>query len=409
MVEIQRKKSVKIKNKSELLSDPWSLFLGTCFLCHCLIAMDPKMKVVLFLAGRRLPDEEKIKLIDIIPGIGNYVKKLIINTEDDEAGISVCALVERLPNLRKVVTKTPIRHLQVLIKLAAINPRIIEFEGFFHEAILEYILRVKELDQNYHAGDVKKVFISGFDYLTSFFEKFPDANLKLRVCIGTPEYEDELVQNGRGHLIHDLELADGYNLRSEFRSVRNLIILESDLSSNLPLVPNVEEVRIDAPIGAEDPNMILSLLVIKNLRRLSLFSVVQLTEANFKAFQSILMKPSLKYLEFREKPDSELKFINAFLDCERNDFESLVIRVTGHGTIIRSSVVVKDQIITIYDPIDFSLVRLFSKFKRINKIIIEIVKEKFLEPIRDEIGLIVDTLPRNRSLCVEIDWDVIRY
>ena len=392
------------------------------------------MKDVLFSVGRRLPDEDKIKLIDIIPGIGKYVKTLKMDTEQDEIGISICALVKRLPNLRKVVLKTPLlpedyvydprqrfipktptgavkyrREQQVLLKLAEINPRITEFEGFCEEAILGYILRVKELHQNYDAGDVREVFESGSDYLKSFFGKFPDAKLKLRICIWTPEYEDKLVQNGRGQLVHDLELELGYNLRSEFRSVRSIIILESDLSSNLLLVPNVEVVTIEAPIEADDPNIIESLLVLKNLRRLSLFSVVGLIEANFSSFQSILLKPSLKHLEFEEKSDSELKLMNAFLDCERDDFESLVIKLSvevGHRTIVGCSVIVKDGIITIYKPIDFSLRRLFTKFKRIKEIVIETKNLRFVGQIRNEIDLIVESLPRNRSLCVKMSSDI---
>ena len=393
--------------------------------------MDPKLKDVLFSVGRRLPDEDKIKLIDIIPGIGKYVKTLNMDTEQDEIGMSICALVKRLPNLRKVVLKTPLlpedyvyhprqrfvpktptaaakyrREQQLLLKLAEINPRITEFEGFCQETILGYILRVKELDQTYEAGDVREVFMSGSDYLKSFFEKFPDAKLKLSVCIWTPEYEDKLVLNGRGQLVHDLELENGYTLRSEFKSVRILRVLSgNNFSTNLRLVPNVEEVRI----GAEDPNIIESLLLIKNLRRLSLFSVVELTEANFSSFQSILMKPSLKHLMFHEEPDSELKLINAFLDCERNDFESLAIKISvkgRHRPIIGCSVIVKDEVITIYKPINLSLRRLFGKFKRIKEIVIKTKNLWFAEQIRNEIDLIVESLPRNRSLCVQMSSNV---
>ena len=397
------------------------------------------MKDVLFLAGRRLPDEDKIRLIDLVPGIGNYVKKLIVNTEQDEAGIGVGDLLKRLPNLRRVVTKTPIlyedmaykngyqpsvtekptgaakygRQRRVLIKLAETNPRITEFEGFCDEAILEYMLRVKELDQNYDAGNVKQVYVSRFDYLTPFFEKFPDVKLKLSDCLWRYQHEDELVQNGRGHLIHDLELEEGYSLLYEFKSVRILTVLSGiKFSKNLSLVPNVEDVRIDAPIRAEDANMIQSLLVIKNLRSLKLFSHVEWSEANFNAFQSILWMPSLKHLEFGEKLDSELKLINAFLDCERNDFKSLTIRIPiklKHKTINWWSVSVRDDTITIYKPIDFSLVRLFRKFKRIKQIAILTRDEKFVERIRNEIDLIVKSLPRNRSLCVFICGRLARY
>ena len=297
----------------------------------------------------------------------------------------------------------------MLIQLAEINTRITEFGGFCEEAILEYILRVKELDQNYDAGDVKQVYFSRYDYLTSFFEKFPDAKLKLSDCMWRYVHEEELVHSGQGHLLYDLELEDDYTPRSEFKSVRILTVLSgTNFSTNLSLVPNVEEVRIDAPIRAEDANIIQSLLVMKNLRSLKLFSRNDWSKTNFTAFQSILMKPSLKHLEFGEKSDSELKLINAFLDCERNDFKSLTIRFSVK-TIIRWSVNVRDDTITIFVPIDFSLRKLFGKFKRIKQIVILTRNEKFVEQIRNEIALIVESLPRNRSLCVFIGGRVVRY
>ena len=78
------------------------------------------------------------------------------------------------------------------------------------------------------------------------------------------------VQNGRGHLIYDLELVYGYALRSELKSVRKLTVLpRSVLSSNLALLPNVEEVTLGS-LAAPDPNTFQSLLAIKNLRKLSL-------------------------------------------------------------------------------------------------------------------------------------------
>ena len=382
------------------------------------------MKDVLYFAGRRLPDEDKIKLIDLVPGIGNYVTKLIINTKHDGDGKDVCALVKLLPNLRNVVTKSPIwfgdfefndmntktptgaekcrRHRQVLVKLAEVNPRITAFEGFCTEAILDYIRCVKEHDPQYEAADVRKVFYGGYDDLEHFLQNFPDMKLKMNVQIRSPESEDKLVQNGRRHLIHDLELEGWYTLRSEFKSVRNLIVqLASNFSSNLRFLPAVENVQIWGPVGAGDPSMIRSLLEVKNLRKLHLVNCLdKWTEANYNAFRSILMKPSLKHLEFHKKPNSGRMLINAFLDCERNDFESLTVRYVR----------VEDKKIMIYKSIDFSLVKLFTKFKRIKEIIIiKADNEEFIERIRGEINLIVGTLPRNRSLCVQIGGDVFRY
>ena len=374
------------------------------------------MKDVLYFAGKRLPDKDKIKLIDIVPGIGNYVKKLIINTQHDEAGIGVCALVKRLPNLRKVITKSPIlsneyvynghppvvtktptgaekcrRHRQVLVKLAEVNPKITSFEGFCNEAILDYIQCVKEQDPQYDAVDVRTVFYGGSDYLKLFLQNFPDMKLKLSVCVWSQEYEDKLVQNGRRHLIHDLELEGWYTLRSEFKSVRTLMALPAtNLGTILSFLPVVENVRILGSVGDRDPSMLRSLLEVKNLRRLRIYSLQELTEAHHNAFQLILMKPSLKQLEFDEEPGSKLKMIDAFLDCERRDFESLLIR----------SVVVTGKVIRIYDPFDFSLVRLFEKFKRIKEIEIETDNKEFLERIRGEVNLIAKSLPRNRSLRV---------
>ena len=384
------------------------------------------MKDVLFSVGRRLPDEDKIKLIDITPGIGKYVTTLNIDTEHDEAELGVGDLVKRLPNLRRVVAKTPFlpedvqynqqppmvtktpagdekcrRQCQVLKKLAEISPSITEFEGFCYEAILDYMGRARELNPDYDAGDVKEGIVSGSDYLTPFLETFPDVKVKLAVCIWSPEYEEKFLLNGRGHMIYDLELENGYTLRYELKSVRKLMVQSgSNLSSNLRLVPNVEDVSIFGPFGAGDPSELQSLLRIQNLKRLHLFSRDEFTEANFTAFQSVLMKPSLKQLEFEKVPNSERKLINAFLDCERNDFESLAIRC---------SVRVEDNKITIHEPIDFSLVKLFNKFKRIKEIIIEADNAEFLERIRAEINLIVEALPRNRSLYVRIGGEVFRY
>ena len=229
---------------------------------HRFLVMDPKMEDVMFFAGRLLPDEDKVRLIDLVPGIEKYVKKLIINTEQDEARIGVAALVKRLPNLRKVVTKSPIsfgdfvlsdeppwvtmtqtaaekrrRHRQVLVKLAEVNPRITAFEGFCKEAILDYIRCVKEHDPQYDAADVRKVFDGGYDDLKHFLQNFPDMKLKMKVQIWRPEHEDEFVQNGRRHLIHDLKLEMYYTIRSEFKSVRHLILdlPTSNLSSSLTM------------------------------------------------------------------------------------------------------------------------------------------------------------------------------
>ena len=70
---------------------------------------------------------------------------------------------------------------------------------------------------------------------------------------------------------------------------------------------------------------------------------------------------------------------------------------------------VKDEIITISNPINFSLVKLFGKFKRIKEIIVEARNKKFVEEMGNQIQVIVATLPRNRSLRVKIGSDVYNY
>ena len=121
----------------------------------------------------------------------------------------------------------------------------------------------------------------------------------------------------------------------------------------MSFLPAVKNVTIFGKVGAGDPSIIRSLLEVKNLKRLIIYSLDKLTEANYNAMQSILMKPSLKHLEylgFDKEPNSKLILFNGFLDCERNDFESLTI-----GWSLK----VEDKKITIYKPIDFSLVKLF--------------------------------------------------
>ena len=48
--------------------------------------MDPKLQDALFLAGRCLPDDDKVNLIGFVPGIENYVKTLNTSTEIDFVG-----------------------------------------------------------------------------------------------------------------------------------------------------------------------------------------------------------------------------------------------------------------------------------------------------------------------------------
>ena len=373
--------------------------------------MDRDFKDVLLSVVRRLPDADKIKLLDIVPGIEENVKTFIIDSEQDDVEMGVGDLVKRLPNLTKVVRKTRTagekyhHDCQVLMALAEFNPRITEFVGFEKFAVLKYIKRVTELFPNYDAREVKKVF----DYLPAmepcFFKYHPDMKLKLYVCLSSC-LEDTIVRNGREHLIHEIEFVHRYALRSELKSVRELIVrCPGTFRTDLGLLPNVEVVSIVGPIGSNDSSLLESLIGIKNLRKLHLGDFVGRTEANLNAFQQILAKPTLKEIVIKElddpENDSELNLVNAFLDCERNDFRSLFINY---------SVVVQDGTITIYDVINFSLYTLYRKFKRINKIVIQ-TDNKFFEQhiIQGEINLIVETLPRNRSLCVQIGGVVTRY
>ena len=288
----------------------------------------------------------------------------------------------------------------VLLYLSGFNPKITEFRGFREQDILDYIERVKELDPNYDAADVTKVFeYSAKSAIARVLARHPDLKLKLATYMCNQEEENKHIRNGLGPLIHHLRVHDGYALRSQHQSVRKLsVMLTSSFSSNLGLLPNVEDVRLLGPFKAFDlRSSFQSLLEIKNLRRLVLSDFCQWTEIYLPMFQSILMKPTLKHLEF--KGGSLMKLVKAVLDCERNDFKSLSI----------SGVKVKDEIITISKPINFSFVRLFSKFKRIKEIIIETDDKEFSEQFRSEIKEIVETLPRNRSLRVKIDGDVYNY
>ena len=153
--------------------------------------MDPSLKDVLFLAGRCLPDEDKIKLIDIVPGIENYVKSFDTSTKRDQVGMRVGALLKRLPHLRKVVTKTPRHHCQVLMNLAEFNTRITIFEGFYGDAEFAYMERVKEQNPNYDARHVENVFDYDFGQrvIECYLEKYPDLALKLAVVMESPEDE----------------------------------------------------------------------------------------------------------------------------------------------------------------------------------------------------------------------------
>ena len=371
--------------------------------------MDPKLVDALFLAGQFLPDGLKLRLIGIIPGIENYVKSFNTSTRMDEVGMSVGALVKRLPNLRKVVTTSQTGtegykyDRKVLKYLSWYNPRIAEFEGFCDQAILDYIERVKKLDPNYDAGDVAKVFEYRFNnhVIARFLQKHTDLKLKLTIAIWYYWEEDGFVQDGRAHLIHDLHLHDGYALRSQLQSVRKLTVSSTcSLGSTLALLPNLEDVTITAIDETVDPDTIQSLLGIKNLRRFNFCSFNEWTDANLRTFQLILMQPSLKQLEFEEKSNSVMKLVNTFLDCDRNDFESLSIGI---------HVKVEDKIMTINNPINSSLVKLLRKFKRIKEIIVKVKNKKFVEQIQEEINLIIDTLPRNRSLRVQIGGEVDRY
>ena len=360
--------------------------------------MDPKMKDVLFFAGRCLPDEDKIKLIDIVPGIANYVKTLILNTDQDEDVMCFNALVKRLPNLRKVIAKTPLpscpdkrrRHREVLQKLAQVNPRITVFKGFYYVAILDYIECVKEQYPNYDAGNIRKKFSWDPD-LKRFLRKLPDMKLKLKVN----------VRNGSPIEV-DLWNAPLLSDRA-FKLVRKVMV-QSNVGPILSLLPNVDDVTIFGSEVARDLSIIRSVFEVKNLRRLCLSSDMGWTEANYIEFQSILMNPSLKHLRLVliEIPNSGRKLINAFLDCERNDFESLTLLLGSHFFKSLWSVQVRHGTITINQPFNFSLVRLFGKFKRINEVIIKSDNEVFVEQIRGEINLIVEALPRNRSLRVHI-------
>ena len=366
---------------------------------------------VLFLAGQFLPDEDKLKLIGRVPGIENYVKSFNTSTKRYKVGMRAGTLLRRLPNLRKVVTTTSPwslkyrREYQLLMTLAEFNPKITEFRGFREQDILDYIERVKKLDLTYDARQVKKVFNYSRDRCGNFLEKYPDVKLKL--AIATWSQEDENVLNERRHLIHDLELELGYVLRLELKSVRKVTSVTSKLSSNLRFLPNVEEVRICSFHGYANPNVIQSLLGVKNLKKLTIGYIEAWTEANFHEFKLILMKPSLKHLEFKDQPDPERSLLKAFLDCERNDFKSFKFYVNLYHNIY--DVVVENKIITINKPIEFSLAKLFSKFKRIKEIKINTNGKKFAEQIRDETNLIVETLPPNRSLRVQIGRDVYKY
>ena len=376
--------------------------------------MDSKSNNVLPLFARCVSDEDKIKLIDIIPGIENYVTSFNKTSSLDK---DIGALLKRLPNLRKVVNKV-VKKGRIyfmgfmadghsLELLADINPRITEFSGFSWQAILGYIQRARERNRNYKASDIQQVFNEESRFVEYFLENYPNFELKLAIDLLNSIDEDKLVKNGRVHMTHDLRLLVGYALRSELDSVRKLTVEPTSYStlwSNLGLLPNVEEVTLK-PTTAEDTHALQSLLRIKNLRKLNLCAFYELTEENLKAFQLILMKSSLKQLEIKEHQDSEMKLVNAFLDCDRNDFESLKIQTYTLGNL-KSNVTVENGTMIIHRPITFSLVTLFSKFKRIK--VIKITTKR-TEQIQNDIDVIVGTLPRNRSLRVQSGRDVFSY
>ena len=226
--------------------------------------------------------------------------------------MDVGALNHMMSNVRKLVknwwrTEGDDYDRVVLLSMARINPRITEFEGFCDQAILEYMKRVKELDPNYDAGDVKNVieFRYRSPVVSRFLEKRLDLKLKLAVVIGRAEDEDRFVQNGLGHLIHHLNLDDGYALRSQLQSVRKLLVTRpSSLRSTLALLPNVEDVAIrnSKADEAADPDIFQSVLGIKNLKRFDFYDFRVRAEANVRTFQLILMKPSLKHLAFERHP-----------------------------------------------------------------------------------------------------------
>ena len=60
----------------------------------------------LFLAARYLPDEDKVKLVDVVHGIENYVETFNTSKKSDEVGMHVGTLLKRLPNLRKLDMET---------------------------------------------------------------------------------------------------------------------------------------------------------------------------------------------------------------------------------------------------------------------------------------------------------------
>ena len=185
--------------------------------------MDISDDVLVHAAGY-LPDEDKIKLIDIVPKIENYVKSFKTNTRSTRKGIPMVDLLKRLPNLRKVITTTPgwSKEHKVLVNLTEINPRLVKFDGFEVQDVLDYIERVKQLDPSYDAHEVRKVF--NYRLTDAVIKKYPDIKLRLFVEMENEKDENRFVKNGRQHLIDHLELQSGYALRFELKSVRELIV-----------------------------------------------------------------------------------------------------------------------------------------------------------------------------------------
>lgn len=359
---------------------------------------------ILLLIAQYLPDEDKIKLIDTVPNVESFVTTFKTNTRLGRKGLTTNELLKRLPNLRKVTTTTPgwSKEHKVLISIASINANLIKFDGFETQDILDYIERVKELDPSYDGSNVRKIF--KYRLVDGILKRHLGLKLRLFVEMENEKDEDRFIRNGRSHLIHHLELQSGYSLRSPFPSVRELIVNPaSSLSNNLSLLSHVTNVTL-TPSRTVDSAAFQPLLRVEKLRKLNLFCTAETwTELNYKTFHQILIKPTLIQVVIKDHPKCKFDLIHPFLDCPRNDFKTFGIQ---SGSTF--SVKVKKGIVTISKNVNFELIRLISKFRKIREIKIEIKNKKLIEKFRQEFNFITETIPRNRCLIMKIGNEIIR-
>lgn len=359
---------------------------------------------VLLLVASYLPDEDKIKLIDIIPRVETLITCIKTSTRSSRKGLSFDQLIRRLPNLKKIITTTPswCKEHKTLINVSMINQNIIKFDGFEINDIIDYIYSVKELIPSNDAHQIRKVF--NYRMVDALLKKHPDLKIRLFVEMENDKDEERFVTNRRAHLIDHLELQSGYSIKYDYHSVKELIVSPTvSLDNNINHLQNVTNVTLTKCRNV-DPDSLRALLKVSNLKKLNLFVSAEFwTEANYESFQLILMKPSLKQVVVKEIKNLKYDLIDTFLSCDRNDFKTF-----GVQTGATFSIKVKKNVITISKFVNFSLTRLINKFKCINTVKIENKNKKFIEQIRSEIVLMKESCPRNKCLLFKIQNEVIR-